>query len=278
MVRHGNLAIVISVFSLAIVVLPFTASGAIDVTAVGAIAAADSNNVVVVHVDVPPTGTGLINPFLRIHHTDSEQGYNTDYRAAGNPSTNLLDDGTDTNFTQAITLGEIREVSLDTDGNGSLDTAYREFRLDLGEPGNDTSDSGLMNFSRLQFFLSSSNTEHIVGDVWNNTLGGAKLIYDLDANGDNDFTLRDLTSGNGSLDYLVYVRSSLFGADNNQFVYLYSLFGSSPPAADGTFEEWSVQAPPRSAASPPSAPEPTSLAIWCLGLVAAGFGARRKRK
>jgi len=122
MVRHGNLAIVISVFSLAIVVLPFTASGAIDVTAVGAIAAADSNNVVVVHVDVPPTGTGLINPFLRIHHTDSEQGYNTDYRAAGNPSTNLLDDGTDTNFTQAITLGEIREVSLDTDGNGSLDT------------------------------------------------------------------------------------------------------------------------------------------------------------
>lgn len=29
---------------------------------------------------------------------------------------------------------------------------------------------------------------------------------------------------------------------------------------------------------PPSAPEPTSLAIWCLGLVAAGFGARRMRK
>ena len=29
---------------------------------------------------------------------------------------------------------------------------------------------------------------------------------------------------------------------------------------------------------PPGVPEPTSLAIWCLGMVAAGFGARRMRK
>jgi hypothetical protein len=281
MLRYTRRAIELPLLLLALAALPLSASGAItiDVTAVGASAFGDSNNVMVLHVDVDPTGTGFIDPFLRIHHQDSEHGYNTDYRNAGmgGPSLNLLDDITDTNFTNAITLGQIREVFLDTDNNGSLDTAYREFRLDLGEPGNATSESGLMNFSRLQFFLSTSAEEHIVGDVWNDTLGAATLVYNLDATNDYDFTLRDLTSGNGALDYLVYVRSSLFGTDDSKYVYLYSMFGSPPPTADGTFEEWSAQAPPPTA-SLPGVPEPTSLAIWCLGLVAAGFGARRMRK
>jgi hypothetical protein len=222
---------------------------AIDVTGVGAGAYADNGNVFVRHVDVPPTGTGLIDPFLRIHRQGSEQGYNTDYRNSGKggPGTNLLDDITDPNFTNSITVGQVREVMLDGSGNivstgGEL---YREFRLDLGEPGNDSADSGLVNFSRLQFFLSSSRTEHIVGDTWNNTLGGATLVYNLDggSEGDIDFTLRDLTSGNGALDYAVYVKSSLLGTDTSKYLYLYSAFGTPPPGADGTFEEWSAEEP-----------------------------------
>jgi len=35
---------------------------------------------------------------------------------------------------------------------------------------------------------------------------------------------------------------------------------------------------PEPTPTPEPAPEPTSLAIWCLGMVAAGFGARRMRK
>ena len=56
----------------------------IDVTGVGAGAFSTDGNVFMRHVDIDvSTGTGLIDPFLRTHHKDSEQGYNTDYRNAG---------------------------------------------------------------------------------------------------------------------------------------------------------------------------------------------------
>src|SRR5437879_3606734 len=49
-----------------------TTPATIDVTGAGAIAASTDLNVIVQHVDVPPTGTGLINPFLRVHQSNAE--------------------------------------------------------------------------------------------------------------------------------------------------------------------------------------------------------------
>src|SRR5206468_102082 len=76
------------------------------------------------------------------------------------------------------------------------------------------------------------------------TLGTATLLYDLDYGGadDNDFVLRDLTSGNGALDYVMYVKDSVF-AGASTYLSMYVMFGSPAPVADGTFEEWSAQLP-----------------------------------
>ena len=60
-----------------------TVPATIDVTGAGAGAFSTDGNVFLRHVNVDPTGTGLIDPFLRTHNKDSEQGYNTDYRNTG---------------------------------------------------------------------------------------------------------------------------------------------------------------------------------------------------
>src|SRR5947209_4448928 len=52
----------------------------IDVTGAGAVATSLDGNVTMTHVTMNPTGSGVIQPFLRIHSQNSEQGYNTSYR------------------------------------------------------------------------------------------------------------------------------------------------------------------------------------------------------
>ena len=181
-----------------------TVPATIDVTGPTAGAFSTDGNVFMQHVTINvSTGSGTFNPFLRTQHKDSEQGYNTDFRGSP-PSQYLLDAKTDPK-TKAIMLGNVREVMLDASGNivTTGGTLYREFLLDLGEPGNATSESGKVNFSGLEFFTSTSSTEHITGNTWvSGILGGATPRYNLDAvGGGDDFTLRDLTSGNGRLDY-----------------------------------------------------------------------------
>jgi hypothetical protein len=115
----------------------------------------------------------------------------------------------------------------------------------LNEPNGGTDDEGnpaaKVLLDRLQLFLSDSDVEHGY-DGMANTLGSATLIYDLDASEDNSLILQDRNSGSGSLDYLVYIKSSVFGSDPDKYVYLYSKFGTDPDA-EGGFEEWANRDP-----------------------------------
>ncbi len=226
---------------------------AIDVTGAGAIGFSADFNVRVEHNSPPPTaGTGVINPFYRIHDTgrtadNFEEGYNTDARPGsintpGAVTADFLDDIISAqNFTYAITLGDVKVVNI-----GGVD--YREFRLDLGEPGGDLAE---INFSQLQLFASTSRFEYGHAGA---TLGAATLIYNMDAVADNDFTLKDTGSGQGSTDYAVFIANRVFieaGTRETDYLYLYSGFGNPPPTADGAFEEWSFVS---SGGGNPSAP------------------------
>lgn len=207
----------------------------------GALASETSTdgNVIVSHVQLDPTGTGAIDPFLRIHHRDSEAGYNTSARHTGD----LLDDVTDQNFTRDIQLQDVGTSVIDG-------VTYREFHLDLGEPSGHGGLDEFINFAELKFFRSAVGGEH---GYTGNAIGGASLIFNMDGVYDDDFTMRDLTSGNGSSDYFVYVKDSVFsGVPGSDYLYMYCSFGSPPPNSDGTFEEWTAKQPD----SPPPPPPP----------------------
>ena len=97
-------------------------------------------------MSLQPTGTGVIDPFLRIQMTGSEQGYNT---SLGTP----YDDKAGI-WTHALLLSDIPIVTI----NG---TSYRQFGLDINE-----SSGGknlFLSLNQVQIFQTN-------GDRMNDTL------------------------------------------------------------------------------------------------------------
>jgi hypothetical protein len=229
-----------------------------------------------------PTGTGFIDPFLRLQRTGTESGYNTsaDYKPGSNaqdfqfdqknPSFNgdplVTDDFL--GYTRDLALTEVPIVTI----NG---TAYREFWLDINEPNGDKADISL---DKLQIFLSPTAGLGVEGVSAYNTmtgkLAGLTAIYDLDAGTNNWIHLNyDLGNGSGSGDMVVYIPNSLFVGGS--YVYLYSKFGSNYGSADG-FEEWWVREQTTHTTGGVGVPEPASLLLLGAGLVLAGRRFRRR--
>jgi len=203
-------------------------------------------------VNVAPTGTGVIDSFLRLQANPSEQGYNTDARSynasgqlANNGSKTQFDEKSDPNFTtvNSLRLNNVPTVTI----NG---TTYREFWLDINEPA--ATGASLISLDQLEIYLSNSN----VLDIYNGNVNGgntgtpssltgqggltSKQIYSLDtgfspSSPDNPFvdnwvTLDYLTSsgGSGKGDMVFYLPDALFqnsGYGTNPYIYLYSQFG-----------------------------------------------------
>ena len=182
--------------------------------------------------DVPPTGTGFIQSFVRIQSNSSnEQGFNTD----GTPQ---LDTKAGI-FTHSIQLEDIPTVTI----NGK---EYREFRLDLNEKDSTTNDG--INLTALKIFIAGS------GDLTAYTptpltlptganpfmLTGATLVYDLDGAGDVTVPMNEWSTGSGHGDYAVVIPEAAFAhASDTDYVYLYSAFSAN----DAGFEEWYVRKP-----------------------------------
>jgi hypothetical protein len=203
---------------------------------------ADGTTALFYRTDLQPTGTGVIQPFVRIQAKPTESGYNTDgvieFDTKDNPG----------NWTHSITLSQVPIVNI-----GGTD--YREFVLDINE--STAQNNRFLSMNEFEVYTSNTNilssfntATHTFGSPVANV---TSLVYDMDASGDKLVRMDySLASGSGSGDMFVYVKSSLF-TGTNPYVYLYSKFGN-PDGSDAGFEEWATRP-----ASTPSVPLPASL-------------------
>ena len=195
-----------------------------------------------------PTGTGVIEPFLRVENTPTEQGYNT---SGGTP----FDDKAGI-WTHNLTVADLQSTEVTLSG-----ISYFKLLLDVNEPGGKKS---LISLDQLQFYTSSmgSQTTTSVGSL-------GTLRYSFNA-GDSVILDASRNHGSGSGDMYAYIPTSDFsGAKTSDFVYLYAHFGNTDPSQSG-FEEWALVN---------VAPIPEMDALFpIIGFFAVAFATQRLRQ
>ena len=174
-----------------------------------------------------PTGTGVIDPFLRVQNQGTEQGYNT---SGGTP----FDDKAGI-FTHDLLYSSLQHCAVTING-----TQYYQFLLDVNEPAS----AKLITLDNLQIYTSATGSQ-----TTTNVSSLGTPVYSLDtvnAKGtggtDNSVLIDALRNhGSGSGDVLISVPVSNFaGTLSTDYVYLYALFGAADVMASGGFEEFAV--------------------------------------
>jgi len=220
------------------------------------------------------TGTGIINPFLRLQGNNNETGLNSN-----EPNAKLLGDTKAGIWTHDITLGDLGTTTFDS-------TNYYVFLLDVNE--NDSANGKLLSLDTFQLYTRSTSITDGVADTLATVQAGGNKRYDMDALAATEVLLNySLNNGSGSGDLFVYVPTSLFSADtNSSFLYLYTQFGykgvvgSRPNTidyrSDAGFEEWATT---KTKAQGHMVPDSGStIALLGFGLTAAALIARRKKQ
>jgi hypothetical protein len=187
------------------------------------------------------TGTGVIEPFLRVQANGTEQGFNT--------SVNNVLDNKDGIWTHSLLVSDVPVVNLGG-------TNYFQVLLDI----NQTGANPLLSLDQLKVYRQSTGNISSVAGLTNQ-------IYNLDGAGDTFIRLNyDLNPGSGAGDMFAYIPV----AGSGDYFYLYSQFGSINASNDG-FEEWATVG-----VSQPI-PEPETYALMMAGLGVVGFMARRRK-
>jgi hypothetical protein len=205
--------------------------------------------------DLQPTGTGVLQPFVRIQGKPVEEGYNTDGAIEFDTK-----DHAGQNWTHSITLADVPIVTIDG-------VQYREFILDINE--STAQANRFLSMNEMEVYLSDTNvlssfdrTTHTFASPAANV---TTLVYDLDTGGDKLVRMDySLASGSGSGDMFAYIRADLF-VGSGPYVYLYSKFGN-PDVSDAGFEEWATRP-----GATPTVPLPASVwgGLTLLGLLGA---------
>jgi hypothetical protein len=169
-----------------------------------------------------PTGTGYIDPFLRVQANGAESGYNT---SGGTP----FDDKAGP-WTHDIQFSDLQATAISLNGQ-----QYFVIMVDLNEPNGSKSTISLEN---IQFYTSAS------GSLTSTTLSDLGVLrYSLDtAGGDNTVEFDAArNNGSGSGDAFFYIPASAFAGTNpNDFVYMYVNFGNADMTTAGGFEEFTL--------------------------------------
>ena len=244
------------------------------------------------------SGTGVINPFLRLHDVGNgdniERAYNSGYPQNNFPPGFINQPGFDPvggNFTYNITLGDVGKETI-----GGTD--YRTFLLDLNETNNGSNNQ--ISLSQFKIFLDADSDL-----VWTSFPDDAffdRLVYSLDSNGDNTAVLNDLFSGSGKYDVKIRIPDSMFvNAPATAYLYLYAQFegltigNNSYDGPDGGFEEFAALntfggpgpvGPPGGGSGggvgiteePSTVPEPASLVLWLASACGLGMAWRKRRR
>lgn len=169
-----------------------------------------------------PTGTGVIQPFLRVQASPTEQGYNT---SGGTPF-----DDKGGPWTHDIQFSDLQSTAVTVNG-----TLYFKILVDLNEPNGAKS---TINLENIQFYTSPNGSQ-----TTTNLSSLGTLRYSMDtAGGDNTVAFdAGRNHGSGSGDAFLYIPATAFAGTNaNDFVYMYVNFGSADVTTAGGFEEFTL--------------------------------------
>ena len=189
----------------------------LDLTSRGASGA--FGGVLFLQSDPQPTGSGVIDPFVRLARNGSEQGFNTDHT----PLDGDLADVKPGTWTHSLRVGALTSVLHE----GMM---YKRFLLDI----NQTNANPHLSLDALALYTSPNPALDS-----NAALFAANLVYDMGA-GNRVLLDYDLNAGSGSGDLFLYVPEWLLAGLEDQYLYLYSVFGASGGdyASNDGFEEW----------------------------------------
>lgn len=202
---------------------------------------------------IQTSGTGVIAPFLRLQHNDSEQGLNSD--SANN---DLFADTKFGTWTRDVVLADL-----------GIQAGFVGFLLDI----NQTSANPTLLFNTFKVYTRSGSITDGSQDTLAD-LSDATLRYDL---GDNSLLLNyALNPGSGGGDLLIFLPTSMFlGAALTDNLYVHAGFSGS----NSGFEEFSTfgidRPTPTTFGSP--VPENTNVLVLLGASMIGIFALRRKR-